>query len=88
MKSVARVMMKEGRPVRSTSRPLIAPTLSANRSDTASAGQMFQLCSETSKATIIPLAPIIEPIERSNSPPIISRQTASERMPSSAATCR
>ena len=35
----------------------------------------------------MPDAPIIEPIERSNSPPIMSRQTAIERMPSSAATC-
>ena len=36
----------------------------------------------------MPDAPIIEPIDRSNSPPIISRQTAIARMPSSADTCR
>src|SRR5437879_2904675 len=36
----------------------------------------------------MPDAPIMVPIERSNSPAIISSETGTARMPSSAATCR
>ena len=36
----------------------------------------------------MPAKPIIEPIDRSNSPPIIRSATAAARMPSSAETCR
>ena len=39
-------------------------------------------------AMIIPAAPIIEPIERSNSPPIISIEAATAMMPSWADTSR
>src|SRR5476649_178150 len=38
-------------------------------------------------ATIIPAKPIMEPIERSNSPAIISRQAPTARMPRYADTC-
>ncbi len=80
--------MNDGKPVLSTSTPLRKPIPRLAIAATAIAGQMFQPYSTVSKASTIPDAPMTEPIERSNSPPIINRQIAAARMPSWAETSR
>ena len=61
---------------------------SATAKAAAIAGQMGQPLSVVRIAMVMPLAPMIEPMERSNSPPIMSSATATARMPSSALTSR
>ena len=81
-------MMKEGSLVRTTSSPFSAPMMSEMISAIRIASHMFMPYWTESMAMIIPEEPIREPTERSNSPPIISRATATDRMPSSAAISR
>ena len=80
--------MNDGNSVRSTRYPLKTPSRRANASDASIASQTFQPNSTLSNAKMMPHAPIAEPIDRSNSPPIISNATATARMPSWAATSR
>ncbi len=88
MNSVPSVMMNDGSRCAARGYPLKTPNRRAKASDASIASQMFQPYSTLSSAKIMPQAPIIEPIERSNSPPIISSATATARMPSWAATSR
>ena len=60
----------------------------AMTSDSSMATGIGTPSSTASMAMTMPVRPIMEPIERSNSPPIISKATATARIPSSALTCR
>jgi hypothetical protein len=88
MNSVASVTMNDGSPVRTTMRPLITP-----RNVVAIIAMMID--SQTGRPQMvtpmpmrIPAKPTIEPIDRSNSPAIMSRATAVATMPTWAATSR
>ena len=85
--------MKLGRPVLSTIVPLNQPIVSAKASESGTASESgipappWPSCLE-SRITIIAVAPVMAPDERSNSPPIISSETATAMIPSVAATSR
>ena len=93
-KNVESVTMKLSKPVFSTTVPLNHPTPRANASVRGMATQSESPAPPnspggmTSKMTSIPVAPVMAPAERSNSPPIISRDTATAMIPSVAATSR
>ena len=57
----------------------------ANTSVPMTASQVFQWYLPTSRAMTIAVAPPMTPVDRSNSPPIISRPTGTARMPKNAA---
>ena len=83
-------MMKDGSLVLITSAPLKAPISSESTRATATAGQNDQpkpppASAVTSTMIVIPAKPTIDPIERSNSPAIINRATATARIPRGAA---
>ena len=88
MNRVARVTMNDGRPVRTTMIPLRTPS-------PVVAAIAMRIDSQTGSPQIvtpmpirIPAKPTIEPIDRSNSPAIISRATAVATIPTWAATSR
>ncbi len=84
VKNVPSVMMKLGSPERTTMNPLRKPIPMAMISDSTSETiTLNPLCTENS-AQNIPVVPTITPVERSNSPPIISRATPSALSPYSA----
>ena len=86
--SMPSVTRKDGRPVLIRSQPLNAPTARANAKV-----RMIAIVGGTPHCTMSrprsrPAAPIIEPTDRSNSPAIISSETAAPRMPTWAVTSR
>ena len=86
--------MKLGRPVFSTRVPFTQPIPIAKRKVTGMAmvrgspSPPNSPGSLTSRTTSIPVAPVMAPDERSNSPPIISNATAIAMIPSEVATSR
>jgi hypothetical protein len=84
-KNVARVTMKLGSFVRTTMIPLSSPMKVANTSVPPIASHVFQWYLPTSNAITIAVTPDITPVERSNSPPIISSPTGTARIPKNAA---
>ncbi len=85
MNRKASVTMKLGSLVRITMVPLIAPRAAAQASVTSSASTNGRCSTTRQPPRIRPANATIEPIDRSNSPPIISSAAATARMPSSAA---
>ena len=85
------VTIKLGKPVLLTKNPFHQPTQPANKN---AAGIQTQSEIPPSvkyfaiNAIVTPLAPVITPAERSYSPPIINRETATAMMPSGAATSK
>jgi len=77
--------MKEGNPVVTTSVPLIQPTTTATENANRMQAQIGQPYCTAGMAMQIPAKPIIEPTERSNSPPTIGSAAPIARMPSWAA---
>ena len=73
--------MKLGSPVRITIRPLTAPITRASASETSIATQTLSPYSVVRMPTTRPVKPVIAPADRSNSPPIMSRATATAMMP-------
>jgi hypothetical protein len=59
----------------------------ANPSVPITASQVFQWYLPTSSAMTMAVTPPITPVDRSNSPPIISSPTGTARMPKNAACC-
>ncbi len=94
IKNVARVTMKLGRPVRSTIVPLNQPSARATTREMGMATQRLNPAppssptSLTNRMVMMASAPVAAPDERSNSPPIISSETATAMMPRVAATSR
>ena len=94
MKNVPSVTMKLGSDVRSTIVPLNQPIASAKHSDSGTARCRLNPAPPSSptsrliRITNTAVAPVIEPDDRSNSPPIISSATGTAMMPSRAATSR
>src|SRR5207247_515931 len=68
--------------------PFTNPTASASAKAAAIPPQRGHLSSDESSVMVMPLAAIIDPTERSNSPAIMSSETAAARMPSSEAISR
>ena len=93
-KNVPSVTMKLGSRVLSTTVPLNQPIISANASESGTARCSVSPAppnwptSFESRITSIAVAPVIAPDERSNSPPIISSETATAMIPNPAATSR
>ncbi len=91
-KNVPSVTMKLGKEVRSTREPLTHPTPTANRNVSGMAMTRGKPAppnspvSLTSSTTSMPVAPVIAPDDRSNSPPIIRSATATAMMPKVADT--
>ncbi len=77
--------MKLGSLVLMTTNPLSSPMALANTSVPITASQVFQWYLPTSSAITIAVTPDITPVDRSNSPPIISRPTGTARIPKNAA---
>ena len=73
--------MKEGSPVVTTNQPLVKPMAAAKRNVRKMDGQTPMLYSVISRPANRPDEPIMTPLERSNSPPIISSATAIAMMP-------
>ena len=73
--------MKLGRPVFITRMPLMAPSMSARASETRMATQMLRPYSVVRTPTTRPVKPVMAPADRSNSPPIISKDTATAMIP-------
>ena len=93
MNSVPSVMMNDGSFVRTTSHPLMKPVVNASTSARPTPGSSDQprppaSTGVTAIMIAIPEKPRIEPIDRSNSPAIISRATATARIPRGAARLR
>ena len=94
MKNVPRVTMKLGSEVLSTNVPLNQPMAKAKASDSGTARWRLSPAPPNSavsllnKTTITAVAPVMEPEERSNSPPIISRATGTAIKPRVAATSK
>ncbi len=82
MKNEPSVTMKLGRAVLITRRPLRNPMVNAKASDATMASHTFQPASEASIPIRRPADPVMAPADKSNSPPIISRATATAMMPS------
>ena len=80
--------MNDGRPLLITIRPLTQPTAQAIAKASRMHSQSGQPHCAAGIAMITPAAPIIEPIDKSNSPPIISIEAATAMMPSWADTSR
>ena len=86
--------MKLGNRVLSTTVPLNQPMVSANISDRGTATNKLRPAPPSSptcfdsRMTSMAVAPVMAPEERSNSPPIMSSDTATAMMPSLAATSR
>ncbi len=86
--------MKLGSFVLSTTVPLNQPIVRANISDSGTAMKRVSPAPPSSptsferRMTSIAVAPVMAPEERSNSPPIISRETATAMIPNLAATSR
>ena len=78
---MARVTMKEGNPVVTTSHPLVNPMAAAKRNVRKMDGQTPMLYSVISRPAKRPDEPIMTPLDRSNSPPIISSATATAMIP-------
>ena len=81
MKNVPSVTMKLGSPERTTMNPLRKPMVRAMASAIAAAIQMLSPVWTLKIAANIPVVPVITPADRSNSPPIMSRATASAVRP-------
>src|SRR6266511_1934626 len=79
MKRLARVTMNDGNLVRVTTRSFRNPMTSERATAARMAAQSGQLYCRLSSAIAMPLAPTIEPIDRSNSPAIMSSDTATAR---------
>ena len=88
MNSVASVTMKEGSPVRTTAYPFRKPITRQSANVAAMAGHTGQPKWVVKSMIDIPAAPTIDPIERSNSPPIIRSATPTDRIPRGAAAFR
>ena len=93
MNSEPNVTMNDGNLVVTTSAPLPNPMSKASTNDTMTASHIDQPKPPASVGVTrimmdMPVNPTIEPIERSNSPPIINRHTAIAMMPSGAARLR
>ena len=73
--------MKLGSRDTTTITPLSTPTATAIASETSIATATFHPAWTENKAVNIPVVPTMTPDERSNSPPIISRATASAETP-------
>jgi len=86
-KYVASVTMKLGSPDRVTTSPLTAPIAAPKANVTATAAQAFQCSFPTSSAMMMAQNPVIPPVDRSNSPPIISSPTGTAMIPKNAACC-
>ena len=85
---VASVTMNDGSPVRTTSRPFTTPRTVVRTIAMRIDSQIGRPSSVTPTPMTIPAKPTSEPIDRSNSPAIISRATAVARIPTWAATSR
>jgi hypothetical protein len=86
MLRVARVTMNEGRPVRTTISPLIAPSPVERAIAMRIDSQIGRPQIVTQMPIMIPAKPTIEPTDRSNSPAIIRRATAVAMIPTCDAT--
>ncbi len=73
--------MKLGSLVLTTSHPFIAPMAAAKTKVSRMAGQTSIPAFVTSRPMKSPVEPTMTPAERSNSPPIINRATATATMP-------
>ena len=88
MNSVARVTMNDGSPVRTTRRPLSTPRNVVAAIAITIDSQTGRPQMVTPMPMTIPAKPTSEPIERSNSPAIMSKATAVPTIPTWAATSR
>ncbi len=82
MKSPANVTIKEGSPVLITISPFAAPSMAANSNVSGIARMSGMPILTVNAPKSMPVKATIDPIDRSNSPPIISRAAAMPRMPS------
>ena len=80
-KKVPRVMMKEASPVRTTRMPFQRPRARQMRSERSAASQMLMPHSTAMMPSAVPAVATMTPAERSYSPPIMSRPTATAMMP-------
>src|SRR5215470_3938184 len=78
--------MKLGSPVRTTRKPLTAPSAAQSAKVKSAATHSGQPQYSAGIASIMPAKPIIEPMERSNSPPIMRSAAPTAMMPRNAAT--
>jgi hypothetical protein len=88
MNRVARVTMNDGRPVRTTMKPLITPRKVVIAIPMMIDDQSGRFAIVARIAMTIPAKPTIDPIDRSNSPAIISNATEVAMTPICAATSR
>ncbi len=88
MNSVASVTMNDGSPVRTTMKPFMTPRSVVSTSEMRIPAQTGRPYVVTQMPMTIPAKPMSEPIDRSNSPPIISSATAVPTIPTCAATSR
>ena len=88
MNSVASVTMNDGKPVRTTMIPLITPRSVERTIARRIASQTGRPQIVTPIPMMIPAKPTTDPIERSNSPAIMSNATEVAMMPTWAATSR
>ena len=88
MNRVARVTMNDGRPVRTTIRPLSDAEAGASATIEMRIGEPDRQAPDRRRTIpmTIPAKPTIEPTDRSNSPAIISRATDVAMIPTWAAT--
>ena len=84
----ASVTMKDGRPVFTTITPLSSPMRTPNSNASSTAAQTGSLITARPRASSMPVAPTVEPTERSNCPEIMSRETEVPTMPIWAETSR
>ena len=88
IKSEPRVIINEGSPVLTTIMPFKNPNnKTINRVINAANGIDISAL-RVNKVTVMPENPIIEPIDKSNSPLIISKVTPIARIPISDETCK
>ena len=83
-KKVARVTMKLGSFVLTTAIPLTKPMIVAKTKVPAIAAQAFQWSFSMRSAITMAVTPVMMPVERSNSPPIMSKPTGTAMIPKNA----
>ena len=80
-KKVPSVITKEGRPVQTTSTPFHSPSARHTNNESSAANHRFIPHSVAMMPISAPAVPTITPVDKSNSPLIISRPTATAMIP-------
>src|SRR5690625_4580294 len=81
IRNIARVTMNEGRRVLMKMTPLMNPIPREKTSATATPTHTLVTKNQVNMEAVIPLEITATPVERSNSPPIISRETPTAMIP-------